>query len=117
MFAKPTHSQAKSRKLSERLNKGTDGLLSAGESVVFERRLRNGYEFVLPESKFERMSDHLQEPRGDEHTIKLDGTGITLETIAKLVQDLLPAAGCLSEQPRDALGRHDPVPAKPDQRG
>jgi predicted kinase len=57
----------------------------AKQRSVHERTLRNNYEYILPESEFERMSNHLQSPRPDEAYIKLDGTKITPQYIkAKL---------------------------------
>lgn len=58
----------------------------ARERSVHERKLRNGYEFVMPPDVFERMSDHLQPPREDEHPIKLDGTNLTSEDITAALQ-------------------------------
>lgn len=60
----------------------------ARERSVHERKLRNGYEFVMPPEDFERMSNHLQKPRADEHPIKIDGTNTTPDTIAELLRHL-----------------------------
>jgi predicted kinase len=54
----------------------------ARQRAVHDRQLRNGYQFVLPEADFERMSNHLQEPRKDEYTIELAGQGITAKVVA-----------------------------------
>lgn len=60
----------------------------AKQRAVFDRELRNNYTFVLPESEFERMSNHLQPPTDDEHPIKLEGIGVTPETISQLLKKL-----------------------------
>jgi predicted kinase len=48
----------------------------AKQRAVHDRQLRNGYEFVLPESEFERMSRHLQPPAPDEAYEAFDGTDL-----------------------------------------
>ena len=62
---------------------------TAKQRAVHERTLRNYYEYVLPETDFERMSNHLEEPSDDEHPIKLDGTNITIESVATALADVL----------------------------
>jgi predicted kinase len=57
----------------------------AKRRAVHDRTLRNDYEYVLPESEFERMSDHLQPPHEDEHPVKLDGIGVTPGTVTKVL--------------------------------
>jgi predicted kinase len=56
---------------------------TAKKRAVHERTLRNFYEYVLPEEVFERMSNHLEPPREDEHPVTLDGTHIDAETISQ----------------------------------
>jgi predicted kinase len=60
----------------------------AKQRAVHERQLRNGYEFVLPESEFDRMSNHLQEPHEDEHALKIAGEGVTEDTVAKILRSV-----------------------------
>jgi predicted kinase len=57
----------------------------AKQRAVHEGKLRNGYEELLPESEFERMSNHLEEPRSDEHVIQIDGSHLTKETTLQLL--------------------------------
>ena len=48
----------------------------AKQRAVHDRQLRNGYEFVLPESEFDRMSRNLQPPKPDETYEAFDGTDL-----------------------------------------
>lgn len=50
--------------------------------AVHEQKLRNYYEYVLPEDDFERIAGHLEAPHDDEHPVKIDGTTISPETVA-----------------------------------
>lgn len=60
----------------------------AKQRAVFDRELRNNYEFILPEADFERMSNHLQPPADDEHPVKLEGIDITPEKVAEILKNL-----------------------------
>lgn len=46
----------------------------AQKRAVEDRNLRNGYEFPMPVSAFERMAGNLQPPRENEKIIKIDGS-------------------------------------------
>jgi predicted kinase len=60
----------------------------AKQRAVHDQNLRNGYELLLNESDFERLSNHLEPPRQDEHVIELVGKNVTKETISKLLEKL-----------------------------
>lgn len=54
---------------------------TAKKRAVFTRDGRNDYEYPLPESDFERMSNHLQPPSADEKPIKIEGIDVTPDKI------------------------------------
>lgn len=62
--------------------------LLAKQRAVHDRSLRNGYEFVLSENDFDRMSNHLQLPHEDETVVKLNGTHVTAETVADVLRKI-----------------------------
>jgi predicted kinase len=51
----------------------------AKKRAVEDRNLRNGYEFPMPVSAFDRMAGNLQPPRENEKTIKIDGSKLDRE--------------------------------------
>ena len=127
-YGEPTYTHEENLKLYEYLNKVTEQLLEAGQSVIFDtnfsfyrdrKKLRDiasihsvptkvvwvstdknvakrratadahtQHTRVLgnmPEETFERMSQNLEEPHDDEDVIKVDGTKVTNDYIAKLL--------------------------------
>lgn len=54
----------------------TTPLAIARQRAVYDRQLRNGYEFTLPGEAFDRMSTRLEPPTEAEQPIKLDGTDL-----------------------------------------
>ena len=54
----------------------------AEQRAVHDYTLRNDYSYRLQKVEFDRMSSHLEPPRTDERPIELDGTNITVESVA-----------------------------------
>lgn len=46
---------------------------------------RNGYDQPMTEAQFERIANHLQEPRDDEKVIKIDGTNVDKAELIQLL--------------------------------
>lgn len=48
----------------------------AKQRAVHDRNLRNGYEFKLPDERFEEMASSLEPPTDAEHVVTFDGTDL-----------------------------------------
>jgi predicted kinase len=60
----------------------------AKQRAVHDKNLRNGYELLLDEADFERLSNHLEPPKQNEHVIELVGSNVTKDSIKQLLENI-----------------------------